>query len=346
MLEGLGIRFQTGGFLYLLFAIPLIVLLWQLAVRRKQSFRQDAFEQPLADLQVRRTSHLSHLGVERLRYVGYTLVLLVLIVALAQPQLLRERISEIRGGVDTVLILDISYSMLAEDIVPSRLQKAKDVIRDFIIRKPPSDRVGLVIFAENSLVLSYLSKDPENLLFFLDFLEPQYGTNMGRAVKSGLRIFERQDEVRANEKGAGTYNSRVMILVSDGEDEGHELDEALHSAVEAKIKTYTIGVGSRRTVPIPIGREGALRQYLFDDKGNQVFTQFSEATLRDIAARTGGRFYRSFVGTEMAHAFDEILMKEREIRDFKVSNEYLDIYHYFLLGSLGIFSLLLILDRQ
>ena len=97
---------------------------------------------------------------------------------------------EERAGVDAVIVLDLSFSMLAEDIVPTRLQKAKDVIRDFIIRKRPEDRIALVSFSETSLILSYLTRDPENLLFYLDYMEPNYGTNIGRALKSGLRVFD------------------------------------------------------------------------------------------------------------------------------------------------------------
>ncbi len=348
MLEVLGLRFRNTDFLYLLLVIPFTVPLWRAALRRKRLFRLDVFGKSRAGLKVNRTSHLSHVGIGSWKYAGYTLILLALGVALLQPQVLREKIAEERSGVDTVLALDLSYSMKAEDIAPSRLEKAKEVIRNFIIEKRAGDRIGLVTFAENSLILSYLTRDPENLLFYLDYAEPNFGTNIGRALKSALRVFEKEDELAAANKNQerNPANSRSIILVSDGEDTGHELEEAITAAARSKIKIYCIGIGSRRAVPIPISsREGGIRQYLRDSHG-QVFTRFNDTALREIAGRTGGKFYRSLVGYEIAHAFDEIMQKEMQIKDLKVINQYEDIYHFFLVSSLGLFFFLLTLDRQ
>jgi len=286
--------------------------------------------------------------METFKYVGFTIIMLALVLALAQPQILREKVTEERVGLDTVLLLDLSYSMLAEDIVPSRLAKAKEVIRNFIIRKREEDRIGLVTFAETSLILSYLTQDPENLLFYFDYLEPQYGTNIGRAIESGLRVFEREDEVRPQESvtSDGALHNRVMVLLSDGEDHGSQLQEAVEASARNQIKIYSIGIGSRRSVPIPLGiQESGIRRYLQSEDGTQVYTLFRENTLREISRRTAARFYRSFVGYEMAQAFDDIVLKEREIKGFKVTTQHQDIYYFFLVGSLGLFFILLTLDR-
>ncbi len=349
MLEIVGIRLQNIDYLYLLAAVPLTVFLWRTALRRKGRLRRELFEGKVQELRARRSYYLSLMGTETFKYLGLTLIMVALVLALSQPQIETERVIEERAGVDAVILLDLSFSMLAEDIVPSRLQKAKDVIRDFIIRKRPEDRISLVSFSETSLILSYLTRDPENLLFFLDYMEPNYGTNIGRALKSGLRVFEREDEMRprVNQSDGDAVTNRIMVLISDGEDHGRELKEAVKASGAADIRIYCIGIGSRRPVPIPIGvQENGMRLYLQNETGGRVHTQFSQSTLKAIADDTSARFYRAFVGFEMERAFQDIILKERELVDFKIVRYFQDVYYFILMGSLGLFLFLLTLDRQ
>ncbi len=349
MLEIVGIRLQNIDYLYLLAAVPLTVFLWRTALRRKGRLRRELFEGKVQELRARRSYYLSLLGTETFKYLGLTLIMVALVLALSQPQIETERVIEERAGVDAVILLDLSFSMLAEDIVPSRLQKAKDVIRDFIIRKRPEDRISLVSFSETSLILSYLTRDPENLLFYLDYMEPNYGTNIGRALKSGLRVFEREDEMRprVNHSDGDAVTNRIMVLISDGEDHGRELKEAVKASAAADIRIYCIGIGSRRPVPIPIGvQENGMRLYLQNETGGRVHTQFSQSTLKAIADDTSARFYRAFVGFEMEQAFQDIILKERELVDFKIVRYFQDVYYFILMGSLGLFLFLLTLDRQ
>ncbi len=349
MLEIVGIRLQNIDYLYLLAAVPLTVFLWRTALRRKGRLRRELFEGKVQELRARRSYYLSLMGTETFKYLGLTLIMVALVLALSQPQIETERVIEERAGVDAVILLDLSFSMLAEDIVPSRLQKAKDVIRDFIIRKRPEDRISLVSFSETSLILSYLTRDPENLLFYLDYMEPNYGTNIGRALKSGLRVFEREDEMRprVNQSDGDAVTNRIMVLISDGEDHGRELKEAVKASAAADIRIYCIGIGSRRPVPIPIGvQENGMRLYLQNETGGRVHTQFSQSTLKAIADDTSARFYRAFVGFEMEQAFQDIILKERELVDIKIVRYFQDVYYFLLLGSLGLFLFLLTLDRQ
>lgn len=349
MLEIVGIRLQNIEYLYLLAAVPVAVFLWRIALRRKGNFRGEIFGENIQKLRVRRSYYLSLMGTETFKYLGLTLIMVALILALSQPQIETEQVVEERAGVDAVIVLDLSFSMLAEDIVPTRLQKAKDVIRDFIIRKRSEDRIALVSFSETSLILSYLTRDPENLLFYLDYMEPNYGTNIGRALKSGLRVFEREDEIRpqGNETNGDSVTNRIMVLISDGEDHGRELEEAVKTSSAANIRVYCIGIGSRRAVPIPIGvQENGMRLYLQNENESRIHTQFSQGTLKSIADDTSARFYRAFVGFEMERAFQDIILKERELVDFKIIRYFQDIYYFILMGSLGLFLFLLTLDRQ
>jgi Ca-activated chloride channel family protein len=344
-----GLRFDDPDYLYLLLAVPFVVYLWNAALRRRKRARKELFEPQVDRAKLRRTSHLSRPGLKRLKYTGLTLILIVLIIAVTRPRMATERVEEELVGIDMVILLDLSYSMRAEDIVPSRLEKAKEVIRNFIVRKNKEDRIALVAFAETSLILSYLTRDPENLLFYLDFVQPQYGTNIGRAVLAGLTVYDREDE-RAAKEGVKTDVSnrrRFMILLSDGEDHGRELNEALQDAAGDRVKVHTIGIGSRRSVPIPVALAAmGKREFLRGADGRQIYTQFREQTLRDVARRTGARFYRAFVGYEMDQAFQEILRREKQIAGFEITTQYEDLYPYLLLGCLGTFLVLLGMDRD
>lgn len=345
MIEFQGIRILHVEYVYLALFVPVVVYLGRKAFQKLNTLRRELRGNAEFSRQGPSLSSLSPARVEVVKYWGYALVILGLVGALVQPQVLYQEIEEERIGIEGVIALDVSYSMLAEDIVPSRLQEAKEVIREFIVQKRREDRLGLVAFAEASLILSYLTEDPENLLFFLEFLEPRYGTNIGRALKSALRVFERQDELASVQ--AAEARQRFVVLISDGEEGGTELPAAVQQAAQQNMRIYTIGIGSRKPVPIPVGtKESGIRRYLIDPNGNQVFTTFEEVTLREIARATSARFYRSFSGYELKQSMDEIIGRERKIKGFQVRQQYRDIYPLFLLGSLSLFLFLLALEKK
>jgi Ca-activated chloride channel family protein len=238
---------------------------------------------------------------------------------------------------DIVFLLDTSPSMRAQDVLPSRLERALQVIGGFSRKKPPHDRIGLVSFSGGSLILSYLTEDPNNILYYLDYLRDDnylsLGTNIGRALKSGLTVIAKELEVSPE----ATNNKRVFILLSDGEDHGKELEGAVQEVKRQGIKVHTIGIGSQEGAPIPIAWEGEKIKYLEDQEGNKIITRFDERSLRWVAEVTGGNAYRSFTGQELESVFAEIVLKERDIEGFKMAVEYEDAYQRFLLAALGIF---------
>ena len=139
-----------------------------------------------------------------------------LMLALARPLTITSRKVPQLRRIDAVILLDTSPSMRAQDISPSRLVRATEVIGTFVQKKLPGDRIGLIAFANNSLVLSYLTGDPGNLLFYTDYLREQsalqYGTNIGGAMKSAMVVLSRQAEIESGLQ----QNKRVLILLSDG----------------------------------------------------------------------------------------------------------------------------------
>lgn len=318
-----------GLFFLLLLLAPL--WLYHLFTKSRGRFRLGIWE-PL-----RKISDLSSLGRNWLRYLLLNLALASLILALAHPQIQRETTVAQPKRMDIVFLLDASPSMRARDIPPSRLERAIEVIEGFSQKKPPEDRVALVSFAAGSLILSYLTRDPENLPYYLNYLKedaaPRYGTNIGQALKNGLAIL--QKEAAVDPKTA--RHKKVFVLISDGEDHGAVLQDGVRGVKEEKVAVHTIGIGSEEGAPIPIAAEGGTVEYLEDAGGNRILSRFNEKTLRMIADESGGKFYRAFTGRELEGIFHHIAVREREIEGFKKVVSYDDLYSTFLFGALAFF---------
>jgi Ca-activated chloride channel family protein len=290
-----------------------------------------------------RMSNFASLRKDVIRALLINLVMAAMVVALAHPQWVQERKIPQPGIMDVVFLLDTSPSMRAEDIQPSRLGRALDVMGSFVRSKLAQDRIGLVAFAGNSMIVSYLTEDANNILYYIDYLKHDatinHGTNIGRGLKNGLTVVRKETELSPET----ARHKKVFILLSDGEDNSTELDAAVSEVKEQAIKVHTIGVGSRDGAPIPIGREGGRPIYLEDDKGNRIISRFDEHNLNWIAENTGGKFYRSFSGLELEKSFTEIVLSEREIIGFKKIVEYQDFHHPILLAAAAIFLVALLL---
>ena len=326
-------RFLYPQYFKLFFLLVTLFPLWLYYVWTKYQTRL-----ALGDSQpLRKVSHLSSLRRESIRYVLLNLVLALLIFALTHPQWIREKGVAQAKKMDIVFLLDTSPSMRAGDIAPSRLERAMEVIGSFARKMLPHDRIGLVSFSSGSLILSYLTQDPSNILYYLDYLRDDttlsLGTNIGQGLENGLAIFTKELEVSPE----AMHHKRVFILVSDGEDHGRALESAVGEIKRIGIKVHTIGIGSKGGAPIPIAWEEGKVRYLEDEEGNRIISRFDEGTLRWIAEQTGGNAYRSFTGQELGGTFAEIVLKEREIEGFKKVTEYEDIYQNFLLVALGAF---------
>jgi Ca-activated chloride channel family protein len=226
--------------------------------------------------------------------------------------------------------------MRAEDVPPSRLERALEIVGRFASKKPSQDRVGLISFASGSLILSYLTEDPSNILYYLQYMKDDTsfssGTNIGRAIQNGFTVLARDAELYP----AVARQKKLFILISDGEDHGNELESATREAARRGIRIHTIGIGSLEGAPIPIGRENGRLQYVEDAKGNRVLSRFDERTLRWIAEVTGGSAHRSFTGQELEGFFETIVKQERKIEGFKKVVEYEDAFRRFLLAAFGL----------
>jgi Ca-activated chloride channel homolog len=244
-----------------------------------------------------------------------------LALALARPQAATTiRIPEYERQ-DLVIMLDRSASMKARDITPSRFARATLEIRNFVRRKPPGiDRIALVGFADAAVVLSYLTADTDSLLFYFDWIDadptPLFGTNIGAALQSAMEVVAKDDRP----------TRKLFLIVSDGEDYGSELKRAVAIARAKGFRVNCIGVGADAAVPIPVRTPEGQETPLRDDTGRPVLTRFSEGTLRDIAAATGGEYVRSATGEELRRAIAGMAAGERRVVGWRSSTELRELY--------------------
>jgi len=324
--------FLQPEYFKLFFVLVFLVPLWLFYFFSKRNTRKRLG----AGSPLQKISRLHSLWRDGTRYLLINLALVALVLALAHPQLIREKQVGQPEKMDVVFLLDNSPSMRAEDVPPSRLERALELVGRFARHKPSQDRIGLVSFASGSLILSYLTEDPSNVLYYLNYLKDDSslspGTNIGRAIQNGLAVLSRETELHPEV----ARQKKVFILISDGEDHGNELESAVREATRHGIRVHTIGIGSLEGAPIPIGRENGVVRYVEDAKGIKVLSRFDERSLRWIAETTGGSAHRSFTGQELEGFFTAIVKQERKIEGFKKVVEYEDVYRRFLLAAFGL----------
>ena len=238
------------------------------------------------------------------------------VLALARPQF-GTRVETVRSqGQDILVALDVSLSMMAEDVKPNRLERAKlEVSR--ILGSLSGDRLGLVAFAGAAFVQSPLTLDYGAASMFLNAMEPDLipvqGTNLGEALSVALDAFEE-----------GSQDHRTLVVITDGEDHEGEVEAGVRRAVDMGVNIYTVGIGSPEGVPIPeIDEAGRRSGFKRDEDGNVVTTRLDESTLIRVAEATGGSYFQAGEPGALDPLFEEILggegreLEAREITQFE-----------------------------
>jgi len=306
-------RFASAETLFGLLLVPaLVAFFWGALKARGQALAR------FGDLELVRKLSLTVSGRGR---VAKSVLLLVavafLVLSLARPQF-GTRVETVRSqGQDVMVALDVSLSMLAEDVSPNRLERARlEIMR--ILQRLEGDRIGLVAFAGNAFVQSPLTVDYGAAAMFLNAMDPGLipiqGTNLGEALTVALDAFEE-----------GSRDHRVLLIVTDGEDHEGEIDSAVERAVQEGVRIHTVGIGSLEGVPIPeIDAAGVRNGFKRDAEGNVVTTRLDDATLQRISLATGGRYFPATgSGTNLDLLVDEITggegreLESREVTQFE-----------------------------
>ncbi|MBD3615000.1 MAG: VWA domain-containing protein [Gracilimonas sp.] len=307
---------ENSLYLWLLTLIPAgIVLLWwksrQVRAIQKKYFSTELFSSlrkgfwPLGN---------------RLKTISMLAGLFFLIVALAGPKIGTEVREIKRQGIDMLVALDLSASMNAEDVRPSRLEKAKFEINR-LIERLRGDRVGLVVFTGEAYLQSPMTLDYSALRLFLDIADteqmPSSATDFKSAMETAMDAFEALED-------NGTDAAKVLLIISDGEDHGQSYDEALEALISENILVYTLGVGTAEGTTIPIYEEGTDRLigYKRDNSGRVVTTKLQSQTLRSIAGKGNGEYYSIERGNDGIDSF-LARMDDLEKGEF-ASQEYAD----------------------
>ena len=204
-----------------------------------------------------------------------------MVLVLARPQFGSKKETIKRQGVETIIALDISNSMLAEDVAPSRLEKSKNIISK-LVDSFADDKVGLIVFAGDAFIQLPITNDFISAKMFLESIEPELIARQGTNIKAAIDMATRSFTPR---EGVG----KAIVIITDGENHEGGAQEAAKAAAEKGMMVYVMGVGSLEGAPIPAGRSGEFRR---DKEGNVVVTKLNEQMCKEIAAAGNGVYIR------------------------------------------------------
>ena len=268
------------------------------------------------------------------------LTLAVFIVALAQPRLMKSQTEVKASGVDIVSAVDMSGSMVSEDFMVNgrrvnRFNMARSVLKDFIDHRP-NDRIGLVLFASQAFIGTPLTLDHEYLQENLDRLEIGDIDQNATAIGDGL-------STAVNRLRDLKSKSKIVILMTDGENNSGKLDPLLaaEAAAAVKVKVYTVGIGEQGSAPMPVGKNPYTGETMYRD----VPVDVDEETLKKIADKTGGRYYRADNAEKFRQIYAEIDKLEKTDASVKKFTEYKELFPWVIAGGFALLLLELVLGQ-
>jgi len=318
--------------------IVLIPILWlaYFYMRLWQQRKQKQFAE--ADL-------LDKIVVKKSRFkpfvklISLSLAILFLTIALANPKMGTKLETVKRRGVDIVFAIDVSKSMDAEDVAPSRLKKSKRLVSK-VIDNLVSDRIGIIAYAGEAYPLLPITTDYAAGKIFLQSMDsnlvPSQGTAIDDAIDLATTYFDDED------------TNKILIILSDGEDHSEKAVEAAKIATNQGVTIFAIGVGTQKGSVIPIKKNGSLYGYKKDKQGQTVITHLNDKILREIAQVSHGKYID---GKSTKNVVDYIsdALKKMDKREFETTkfSEYKDQFQWFLAGGLLFLVLyMLVLERE
>ena len=316
-------RFETPIFLYLLLLIPVLAMIRLLAIhQRKKKLRKFGDMQLLKEL-------MPDLSRFRPAVKFWLLMgaLTLLILMLARPQMGTKISQEKRNGIETIIAMDISNSMMAEDVAPSRLDKSKMLVENMVDHFT-NDKIGLIVFAGDAFVQLPITSDYVSAKMFMQNIDPSLiatqGTDIAQAISMAVNSFTQDEKV-----------GRAIIVITDGEDHEGGALEAAKAAKKKGMRVFVLGVGNPKGAPIPTGDGG----YMIDNRGETVMSALNEDMCRQIAQAGGGAYIHvDNTNTAQSKLNDELTKLQKGDLVTTIYSEYDEQFQAF-----GILVLLLLI---
>ena len=270
-------RFANPEYFYLLILIPLLIAVYIYSnFVRRRNLKKYGDEELIKELMPDASAYRPNV-----KFWLSLVAVAMLVVVLARPQFGSKMETVTRQGIETVIALDISNSMLAEDIAPNRLEKSKKIISK-LIDKFENDKIGLIVFAGDAFVQLPITNDFISAKMFMESISPslisRQGTDIGAAINLAMKSFTPDKEV-----------GKAVIVITDGENHEGGAEEAAKAAAESGISVYILGVGSLEGAPIPAEENNDYRR---DKDGNVIVTKLNEEMGQNIAKAGNGAYIR------------------------------------------------------
>ncbi|MBD3379693.1 MAG: VWA domain-containing protein [Candidatus Omnitrophica bacterium] len=307
-------RFAAPFMTAWLWTVPAVIVFFIYAGKaRRKALKRFASERLLSDI-----AGSFDPGRRRLRQTMLTFALLFMALSLMRPQW-GFRWQEVkRKGLDILVALDTSNSMLAEDVAPNRIERSRLAIKD-LVKKLHGDRIGLIVFSGTAFLQCPLTVDYNGFMLSLNDVSvesiPVGGTSIARAIYTAIDSYE-----------GGTQDQKVLIIITDGEDLEGGLEKAVQAAKARNIRIYCVGIGTPEGELIPVTDGSGKTVFLKDEQGNVVKTRLVEDTLKRMALETGGIYVRASGAEFGLDLIYEKGLSQMEKRDFesKMQKQYFD----------------------
>jgi Ca-activated chloride channel family protein len=328
-------RFAHPEYFYFLLVIPVFTVFFILSrINRRRSLRMFGDNALIEQLMPSAST-----ARPIIKFILWMLALGFIITSLAQPQFGSKLLTSKRKGVELIIALDVSNSMMAEDIKPNRLERAKRAISK-LTERLRDDKLGLIVFAGQAYVQLPITTDYVSAKLFLDAINtnivPVQGTAIGAAINMATKSFS-----------PNFVGSKAIIVITDGENHEDDAVGAAREALEKKIIVHTIGMGLPQGAPIPMGPGGS-SDFLKDKSGNVVVTKLDENMLTQIATAGGGTYIRANnAEVGLNNLFNEIEKMQKTEMDSRQYSEYNDQFPLFLTLALVMILIdFMVLDRK
>jgi Ca-activated chloride channel family protein len=322
-------QLEEPKYFYLFTAIAILVVMFILVAIWKRHKQRKFADLALFDKLSPQKSKFKPV----LKIVVIAIGLSFLIIAMVNPKMGTQLKTIKREGVDIVFALDVSKSMLAEDIAPNRLEKSKQIITK-IVDKLGSDRVGIIIYAGSAYPLLPITTDHASAKMFLQNAYPDMVSSQGTAINEALKLAKTYFD-------DDTQTNRFLFIISDGEDHEKNSGAVAKEILNEGIITYTIGIGTNKGGPIPIKRNGKLLGYKKDKEDEVVITKLDVGTLKGIAENGKGKYIYGNNTSKTIDVIEDLLLKaDKKEFETKQYSDYKDQFQWFI----GLGLLFLVLD--